>query len=96
MSPQPSVIIAGRSKDTKNYEKALERLGVFHRTVLDPETACQATHLLLPGGGDITPAFFGQKDRGSRNIDEGPDGRISADGRDCKGNSAECQDSDYG
>ena len=69
MSPQPSVIIAGRSKDTKNYEKALERLGVFHRTVLDPETACQATHLLLPGGGDITPAFFGQKDRGSRNID---------------------------
>ncbi|MDE5865403.1 MAG: gamma-glutamyl-gamma-aminobutyrate hydrolase family protein, partial [Lachnospiraceae bacterium] len=25
--------------------------------------------LLLPGGGDITPAFFGQHNRGSKNID---------------------------
>lgn len=29
--------------------------------------ACDA--LLLPGGGDITPAFFGEVNRGSRNID---------------------------
>ncbi|MDE7188445.1 MAG: gamma-glutamyl-gamma-aminobutyrate hydrolase family protein, partial [Lachnospiraceae bacterium] len=36
---------------------------------LDPEKASQATHLLLPGGGDITPAFFGQLNHGSRNID---------------------------
>lgn len=69
MSPFPSVIIAGRSEDTKNYEKTLERLGISHCTSLRPEAAEQATHLLLPGGGDITPAFFGQTDHGSRNVD---------------------------
>ena len=25
--------------------------------------------MLFPGGGDITPAFFGERDRGSRSID---------------------------
>lgn len=69
MSPLPSVIIAGRSEDTQNYEKVLKRLGIPHRTLLTPEDAEQATHLLLPGGGDITPAFFGQTDHGSRNVD---------------------------
>lgn len=69
MSSLPSVIIAGRSEDTKNYEKALERLGVSHRTTLQDEAADWATHLLLPGGGDITPAFFGQTYHGSRNVD---------------------------
>lgn len=69
MSSLPSVVIAGRSQDTQNYEKALERLGVPHHTLLQPESADQATHLLLPGGGDIAPAFFGQTNRGSRNVD---------------------------
>lgn len=69
MSSLPYVVIAGRSENTQNYEKALKRLGVSHRTTLYPEAADQATHLLLPGGGDITPAFFGQKDQGSRNVD---------------------------
>ncbi len=69
MSPLPSIVIAGRSEDTKNYEKALERLSIPHHTLLHPESADHATHLLLPGGGDITPAFFGQTDHGSRNVD---------------------------
>lgn len=69
MSPLPSVVIAGRSENTRNYENALKRLGVSHYTSLHPETADQATHLLLPGGGDITPAFFGQANHGSRNVD---------------------------
>lgn len=69
MSPLPSVVIAGRSEDTGNYEKALKRLEISHHTSLRPEDAEQATHLLLPGGGDITPAFFGQTDHGSRNVD---------------------------
>ncbi len=69
MSLLPSVVIAGRSEDTKKYEKTLKRLGVPFHTTLDPEEADQATHLLLPGGGDITPAFFGQTDHGSRNVD---------------------------
>ncbi|MDE7247965.1 MAG: gamma-glutamyl-gamma-aminobutyrate hydrolase family protein [Lachnospiraceae bacterium] len=69
MSLLPSVVIAGRSEDTKNYERALKRLDIPCHTTLHPEAADQATHLLLPGGGDITPAFFGQTDHGSRNVD---------------------------
>ncbi len=29
--------------------------------------SCDA--LILPGGGDITPAFFGEKNKGSRTVD---------------------------
>ncbi len=69
MSLLPTVAIPGRAEDTKNYENALRRLGFPCRTTLDPGEADLATHLLLPGGGDITPAFFGQTDHGSRHID---------------------------
>lgn len=65
----PLVAIVGRSKDTYNYENALRTLGVSFITTLDIQEAAQATRLLLPGGGDITPGFFGQHNRGSRNID---------------------------
>lgn len=67
--PTPLIAIVGRSKDTYNYENALRTLGVSFVTTLDTQEASQATHLLLPGGGDITPAFFGQYNHGSRNID---------------------------
>ena len=67
--PNPLIAIVGRSKDTYNYENALRTLGVSYLTTLDTQEATHATHLLLPGGGDITPAFFGQHNHGSRNID---------------------------
>lgn len=69
MPTLPSVAILGRAKDTENYENTLHRLGIPHHTTLDPDVAAAATHLILPGGGDITPAFFGQADHGSRNVD---------------------------
>lgn len=69
MAPSVTFAIVGRTKDTKNYETALRRLDFSFLTTLDPEKAAQATHLLLPGGGDITPAFFGQDNHGSHNID---------------------------
>ena len=65
----PLIAIVGRSKNTYNYENALLELGVSYITTLDVQDAAQATHLLLPGGGDVTPAFFGQHNQGSRNID---------------------------
>lgn len=65
----PHVAIIGRSQDTYNYENALRTLGVSYITTLDVQEAMHATHLLLPGGGDITPVFFGQRNHGSRNID---------------------------
>ncbi len=61
--------IVGRSKDTLNYEKALDAMGVHYLTTMDPGKLSDMDALLLPGGGDITPAFFGQKNHGSRNID---------------------------
>lgn len=69
MHESPSVAILGQKPDTQNYEAALNRMNVPHFTTTDPETADHATHLLLPGGGDITPAFFGQTDHGSLHVD---------------------------
>lgn len=63
------VAIIGRTPDTVNYENALKLLGADTLTSLDPEECEACDGLLLPGGGDITPAFFGQQNRGSRNID---------------------------
>lgn len=64
-----SIAIAGRTPDTANYEKALHLLGADTVTTLDHEQCINCDGLLLPGGGDITPAFFGQHDHGSRTID---------------------------
>ena len=44
-------------------------MGVHYLTTMDPGKLSDMDALLLPGGGDITPAFFGQKNHGSRNID---------------------------
>ena len=61
--------IVGRKKDTGNYEAFLDRHQVPHLTCLSISdlSACQG--LVFPGGGDITPAFFGERDRGSRCVD---------------------------
>ncbi len=63
------VVIVGRIKDTVNYEKALHTMGVSYLTTMDMGRLSEYDALLLPGGGDITPAFFGQKNQGSKNID---------------------------
>ena len=69
MYPSASIAIIGRAPDTVNYENALRFLGADVITSLDPEQCEKCDGLLLPGGGDITPAFFGQLNHGSRNID---------------------------
>ena len=63
------VAIIGRREDTCNYEAALSRLGIPCFTALSPNKIYSCGGVLLPGGGDITPAFFGQKNNGSRHID---------------------------
>lgn len=67
--PDPCIAILGRRKDTKNYENFLRRNGFSFVTTLTPEDVCCCTGLLLPGGGDITPGFFGEKNNGSDHID---------------------------
>lgn len=63
------IAIAGRAKDTGNYERALHALSIPCKTTLSLSEIHSCDGLLLPGGGDITPAFFGQKNAGSKNID---------------------------
>ena len=54
----------------KNYEDALSLVGA--RCV---ETPWEADLLLLPGGGDVHPRFYGQQINGSTDIDAARDGR---------------------
>ncbi len=61
--------IVGRKKDTGNYEKFLDRHHAAHLTSLSISDLSTCERLLFPGGGDITPAFFGQRDHGSRYVD---------------------------
>lgn len=61
--------IVGRKKDTGNYEAFLSRQGQSHLTSLSISDLSTCQGLVFPGGGDITPAFFGERDRGSRSID---------------------------
>lgn len=64
------ILIAGVLKDTKNYEKALENCQVLYETTLYPKEISSYSGLLLPGGGDIHPSYFGQSDKGSKGVDE--------------------------
>lgn len=66
---QLKAVIVGRSKDTENYERALSSLGAQADTLLSTGSLLSYDALLLPGGADITPAFFGQKNNGSRTMD---------------------------
>lgn len=67
--PTSPIAILGRSRDTVNYENFLRRNGFSYLTTMEPGEVSSCLGLILPGGGDITPAFFGQRDCGSRNID---------------------------
>lgn len=68
-SRSPRIAILGRAKDVKNYEHFLTVNRYDFITTLNPEEVCCCTGLLLPGGGDITPGFFGEKNKGSLHID---------------------------
>lgn len=63
------IAILGRKKDTANYEKFLSALPAEPFTTLNPAALSECAALLLPGGGDIAPAFFGEHNNGSKNID---------------------------
>ena len=63
------IIIIGRKKDTVRYERYLSNAFNQVSTFLSLGELCNCDGVLLPGGGDITPAFFGERNNGSRNID---------------------------
>ena len=63
------IAIVGRKEDTMNYVKYVRSMGTQPSVTLNMGEVAHCDALLLPGGGDITPAFFGEKNHGSRNID---------------------------
>lgn len=63
------IAIAGKEEDTKNYVRYVTQAGHRGLVTLKPEDEKRCGALILPGGGDITPAFFGEKNRGSFQID---------------------------
>ncbi len=69
MTKIPCIGIAGKPSQTSNYEVACLQIGFSITTSLFAKDFEQCDALLLPGGGDITPAFFGQSNHASRIID---------------------------
>lgn len=63
------IAIVGRAADTGNYVRYVESASQEPVSTLNMGEVARCDGLLLPGGGDITPAFFGEKNNGSRNID---------------------------
>lgn len=63
------IAIFGRKKDTGNYERFISSVGCTPVTTLNRNQLPSCDALLLPGGGDITPAFFGERNVGSHHID---------------------------
>lgn len=62
------IVIAGKRAETQNYVNYVRSFGAEPVVTLSMGEIVSCDGLILPGGGDITPAFFGEKNRGSRNI----------------------------
>lgn len=62
------IAIAGTAADTANYVKYVASAQAVPVVTLEREAISGCDGLLLPGGGDITPAFYGEQNHGSRNI----------------------------
>ena len=69
------ILIAGKPEDVKNYvftlnEAGLEPVVATKLPTKDGLTLDDFAGLLLPGGDDVDPSFFGQTNCGSRTIDK--------------------------
>jgi putative glutamine amidotransferase len=66
MNRAPVVFLRGQPEGVFRYVRALERAGARCRVSLDLSAAEGCDGLLLPGGGDVDPALYGQSCRGSQ------------------------------
>lgn len=64
-----NIAIAGKETETVNYVNYVETFGAHPLVTLNPDEIALCDGMILPGGGDITPAFFGEGNHGSGNID---------------------------
>lgn len=65
--------IYGEKEKRRNYVEALETAGATVIVSLSPGDAEECDGLLLPGGGDIDPAIYGEDNMGSVGIDRSLD-----------------------
>lgn len=63
------IVIVGRKKDTFRYEAWFGKITDQAVTSLDPADLADCDGVILPGGSDITPSFFGQEVNGARDMD---------------------------
>ncbi len=63
------IAIAGKKTSTENYVRYVASGGMEPLVTLNIGEIAGCDALILPGGGDITPAFFGERNRASHNID---------------------------
>lgn len=65
------VLIAGKPDKIENYRRAVTELGGFCMGIYEYtwEEALACEGLILPGGADIEPEIFGEKNMGSRETD---------------------------
>lgn len=63
------IAIIGRAADTENYVRYVKDASIEPIVTMNMRAAACCDGLILPGGGDITPAFFGERNAGSGNID---------------------------
>lgn len=63
------IALAVQPDKGKNYADALAGVGLGCVRGLDPCVEETCAGLLLPGGGDVEPALYGQPNLGSRDID---------------------------
>ena len=63
------IAIAGKPEKTTNYIRYVESIGAVPVVTLLASEISDCRGLLLPGGGDITPAFYGERNHGSADID---------------------------
>lgn len=64
------IVIAGKKNQIANYKQAVKQAGAEGIGLFEEEwtNVVQMDGLLLPGGGDIAPEYFGQKNQGSRQM----------------------------
>lgn len=63
------IAIAGKAEKTGNYVRYVEAAGALPLVTLLPSEVAACDGLLLPGGGDIAPAFYGEMNHGCIDID---------------------------
>lgn len=69
------IFVFGKEEERQNYKNALTGCGALAVFGLEPPRPEDFEGLLLPGGGDVDPALYGQENRGSRNPDRALDER---------------------